>query len=205
MIRRLIACAAAALLTACGGLADQPDARAHSAPGTVLVIGDSTMTPVYVGERATPDYLADLTGAAVTNLAVSGTTACQADLAAIRAARADVVVANYGINDIGNGAEVYRDCMGRVANAARDAGSVLVLLQANRIVAGGQWSHARSNDAIAVIEVEKRAVAVDTGSYYCAQPALQWSLDLVPDGVHPGAKAKPLIAAALAACISRAM
>ena len=210
MIRHLITAAACACLVACGGGAG-PDpvfvtsgsAQAHRI--SVLVVGDSTMTPVYVGERATPDYVADLTGAAVTNLAVSGTTACQADLAAIRAARADVVVDNFAINDSGNSVEVYRECMGRIAAAAREAGSVLVLLQANRIVPGGQWSHARSNDAIAVMEAEKRAIAIDTGGYYCAQPALPWSLDLVPDGVHPGGKAKPAIAATLADCIGRAL
>lgn len=207
MIRRLIISAACALLAACGGggsAVDAPDARAHAHGLSVLVVGDSTMTPYWPGERSTPDYLAELTGATVTSLAVSGTDACQADLAAIRAAKASVVVANYGLNDAYGAAgqpryslTEYAKCLDAIDAAARDAGSVLVLLEANPTLPSPGWDAGRIDDYNQV----KRGI----GAYYCAQPALAWTSAELPDGQHPSKRAKPSIAATLADCIRRAL
>lgn len=208
-IKTICAVASALILTACGGGgADAPEFSPSVAPQarvmSVLVVGDSTMTPYWTGERSTPDYLAELTGASVTNLAVSGTDACQADLAAIRAARADVVAANYGLNDAYGAAgqpryslDAYAKCLDAIDAAARDAGSVLVLLAANPTLPSPGWDAGR----IDAYNQVKRGI----GAYYCAQPALKWSAAQLPDGQHPNAGVKPLIAAALAACIRSAL
>lgn len=208
MIRRLILSAACAALTACGGGGDAPEFTPSVAPQSkslsVLVVGDSTMTPYWAGERSTPDYLAELTGASVTNIAVSGTDACQADLAAIRAAKASVVVANYGLNDAYGAAgqpryslDAYAACLAAIDAAARDAGSVLVLLAANPTLPSPGWDAGR----IDAYNHVKRGI----GAYYCAQPAIRWGSAELPDGQHPNAGAKPAIAAALAACIRSAL
>lgn len=207
MIRSLILSAACAALTACGG-GGSPESAPSVAPQAkammVLVVGDSTMTPYWPGERSTPELLQELTGASVTNLAVSGTVACQADLAAIRAARADVVVVNYGLNDAygANGQpryslDAYAACLAAIDAAARDAGSVLVLLEANPTLPSPGWDASRIDSYNAI----KRGI----GAYYCAQPSIRWTAAELPDGQHPNAAAKPAIAAALAACIRSAL
>lgn len=206
MNRSLITAAACALLAACGGggapeftPSTAPAAQAHAAP-TVLVLGDSTFTPYWPGERSTPDYLPW----PVVNRAVSGTDACQADLAAIRAARADAVVANFGLNDAygANGApryslDAYAGCLRAIDAAARDAGSVLVLMAANPTLPSPGWDAGRIDSYNAV----KRGI----GAYFCTIPALSWTSVELPDGQHPSAAAKPAIAAALANCIERAL
>ena len=197
-------------LTGCGGGGGDaneltPSVATQSRSMSVLVVGDSTMTPYWPGERSTPDYLAEMTGASVTNLSVSGTDACQADLAAIRAARADVVVANYGLNDAYGASgqprhslTEYAKCLDAIDAAARDAGSVLVLLAANPTLPSPGWDSARIDSYNQV----KRATG---GAYYCAQPAIRWTAAELPDGQHPNSRAKPAIASALAECIGRAL
>lgn len=210
MIRRLIASACAALLTACGGggavEAGQPTMRAMSRPASapdILFMGDSTFTPVYPGELSTPDYAAGTKR--YVNVAVSGTMACQAPLDAVRQFLPRVVVSNFAINDSdGATLDQYRQCLRQIAQVTAEVGAVLVLVEANPIVPGGRWSYARSNEAIATFEAEKQAVARDTGSYYCRQPQITWTLTQIPDGVHPGDEAKPLIGAAINTCIERA-
>lgn len=213
--RIALVAAAAIWMTGCGGgaaPADRfepalaPSAQQATAPAvSVLVVGDSTMTPYWPGERSTPDLVAELTGATVTNLAVSGSTSCQADLAAIRAARADVVVSNYGMNEAyGNSGaprysrDEYAKCLRDIEAAARDAGSALVMLAANPTLPSPGWDAAR----IDAYNATKRGTP---GAYYCAQPSIRWTADELPDGQHPNARAKPLIAAALATCIRNAL
>lgn len=207
----------AAMLTGCGGGAAPADrfepslaapaAQQATAPAlSVLIVGDSTMTPVYPGEASTPDIVQQLLpGDRITNAAVSGTTACQADLHAIRTARVHVVVANYGINDAYGNASAprhsltdYAACLAAIADAARDAGSALVMLEANPILPSPGWDPARIADYNQV----KRATG---GAYYCAQPAIRWTNAELPDGQHPAASAKPAIAAALVRCIRNAL
>lgn len=210
MIRCLISSACIALLTACGGGgaagADQPTVHAAARPASapdILFMGDSTFTPVYAGELATPDYAAG--SKRYVNAAVSGTMACQAPLDAVRQYLPRVVVANYAINDSADTPlDQYSQCLRQIATVTAEVGAVLVLVEANTIVPGGRWSYARSNEVIATFEAAKQAVARDTGSYYCRQPQIAWSLDLIPDGVHPGNQAKPLIGAAINTCIERA-
>ena len=210
MIRRLVASACAALLTACGGggsaEADPPTVRATARPASapdILFMGDSTFVPVYAGELATPDYAAG--SKRYVNVAVSGTMACQAPLDAVRQFLPRVVVANYAINDSGGETlDQYSQCLRQIAQVTAEVGAVLVLVEANPIVAGGRWSYARSNKVIATYEAAKQVIAQDTGSYYCRQPQITWTLAQIPDGVHPGAEAKPLIGAAINTCIERA-
>lgn len=202
---RVCTLAVCALLAACGGGGNEDAAEFVPALATkpapsVLVVGDSTMTPYWPGERSTVDYLPWPSA----NLAVSGSTACDADLVAIRAARARVVVANYGLNDAygANGSprhspERYSDCLRDIDRAARDAGSVLVLLAANPTLPSPGWDAGRIDDYNAV----KRSI----GAYYCPMPALAWSSTHLPDGQHPSQAAKPAIAAALADCIARSV
>lgn len=211
MIHAIIKTAsAAALLVAlagCGGGSEPaPDATPSSAsrPLSVLALGDSTMTPYWPGEASVPEMVRAATGWRVDNRAVSGSTACQADLDAIRTSRADVVTANYGLNDAHglSGAprhdlSAYADCLERIAAAARDAGSALVLVAANPVLASPGWDAARIDGYNAA----KRGIG---GAYYCALPAITWSLQNLPDGQHPNGRAKPEIAAALVACIGRA-
>lgn len=201
----------AAALTACGGGSDtypttaQPQAI-QQAPLTVLTLGDSTTTPVYPGERSVPGLLADATGWRVTNIGVSGTTACMADLPAIRSARAAVVTANYAINDSAFETLPHdRECWDAIAAATKDAGSVLVVIESNPIAPGGQWSYSRDDATRRQFEAQKQRFATDAGAYYCRLPAITWTLDQLPDGVHPGALVKPLIAARYADCIRRAL
>lgn len=214
--RIALVAAAGIWMTGCGGgaaPADRfepalaPSAQQATAPAlSVLIVGDSTMTPVYPGEASTPDIVQQLLpGDRITNAAVSGTTACQADLQAIRTAHADVVVANYGINDAYGNASAprhsltdYAACLAAIADAARDAGSALVMLEANPILPSPGWNPAR----IADYNQAKRATG---GAYYCAQPAIRWTSAELPDGQHPAAPAKPAIAAALATCIRNAL
>jgi len=212
MIRRLITAAACAALAACGGggSADVPDAQGltRRAAETVLVVGDSTMTPVYPGERSTPDYVADLTGAAVTNLAVPGTVACQADVAAIRAAHADIVTANYALNDaVRAEGRQYEPCLRAIAAAAADAGSVLILVESNPVIEDSDpagW-HVMSEWGRQQLEAIKRRVAVDVGAMYCALPTRAWTYTDTPDRVHPTTRAKRFVAGAVATCIGKAL
>lgn len=196
-----------AALTGCGGGSEPaPDVTPASVsrPLSVLVLGDSTMTPYWPGEASVPEMVRAATGWRVDNRAVSGSTACQADLDAIRTARADVVTANYGLNDAYGLAGAprhdmgaYADCLERIAAAARDAGSVLVLVAANPVLASPGWDATRIDGYNAV----KRGIG---GAYYCALPSIAWSLENLPDGQHPNWRAKPEIAAALVGCVRRA-
>lgn len=207
IIKATSAIALLAALTGCGGGSElAPDVAPASASRTlsVLVLGDSTMTPYWPGEVSVPEMVRAASGWRVDNRAVSGSTACQAGIDAIRAARADVVTANYGLNDAYGLAgaprhdmSAYADCLERVAAAARDAGSVLVLVAANPVLASPGWDATRIDGYNAA----KRGVG---GAYYCALPAIVWSLENLPDGQHPNGRAKPEIAAALVGCIGRA-
>lgn len=207
MIRRLIASACAALLTACGGgTSIEPGmATASAAPASqriALFVGDSTFTASYHGESRTPDLVQ---GVIAVNAAVSGTTSCAADLAQIKSMHATFVIANYAINDsVALTSDQYTACMQQIATAAKDAGSELILVEANAIVPGGSWSAHHDQEAVRSMEAIKVQIAQQVGAYYCRQPLIDWSLAYLPDGVHPGAAAKPLIAAAIAACIERA-
>lgn len=213
MIRRIITAAACAALTACGG-GSGPDPVfttsniAQAARVSVLVVGDSTMTPVYPGERSTPDYVADLTDATVINIAVPGTVACQADLAAIRAARADIVASNYALNDaVRAEGRQYEPCLRAIAAAAADAGSVLILVESNPVIEDSDpagW-HVMSEWGRQQIEAIKRRVAVDVGAMYCALPAHAWTYADTPDRVHPTTRAKQFMAGVIATCIGRAL
>lgn len=204
-----VAGALAALLTGCGGgggTEQAPDftPASVSAPMSVLVLGDSTMTPYWPGEASVPEMVRAATGWRVDNRAVSGSTSCQADMDAIRTARADVVTANYGLNDAYGLAGAprhdmgaYTDCLERIAAAARDAGSVLVLVAANPVLASPGWDATRIDGYNAA----KRGIG---GAFYCALPSIAWSLETLPDGQHPNRRAKPDIAAALLGCVGRA-
>lgn len=206
-LRNLVAGACALLLAACGGggggEAEAPTVHIASQPRTVLFVGDSTFTRYWPGQISTPDHIAQMTGARVQNLAVPGTTACDAPLAQIREAHADIVVANYGLNDAyGHGGmpryslDTYSTCLRAIAAAAHDAGSALVMLAANPILPSPGWDAGRIDPYNAV----KRGI----GSYYCDQPALAWSFTYLPDGQHPSSAATQAIASALAICIERA-
>lgn len=206
MIRRLIASACAALLTACGGGESPrvaPITQSASQQRTILFVGDSTFTRYWSDQVSTPDRIAQMTGTRVQNLAVSGTTACDAPLEQIRAARADIVVSGYGLNDAygnagapRNSLAAYATCLRAIAAAADDAGSVLVWLAANPILPSPGWDASRIHTY--------NAVTRGVGSYYCAQPDLAWSLTYLPDGQHPSPAAIPAIASSLAICIERA-
>lgn len=205
MIRSAAVAAACAVLAACGGGGQEPapvKRAAQAVEQVALFVGDSTFAASYAGEPRTPDLVS---GIATIDAAVSGSTSCAADVALILSTGAAVVVANYSINDsvVLTDAQ-YVGCMGRIAQAAQDAGSVLVLVEANPIVPGGSWSSHHDHAAVRQKEAQKLQVAMQWGAYYCQQPALPWSLELVPDGVHPGPLAKPGIAAAISQCIARA-
>lgn len=200
-------------LTGCGGGGSdavelQPAIAPHAAapaPVSVLVLGDSTMTPYWPGQQSTPDLLRAATGWAIENMAVSGTTACQAPLDAIRKTRAGVVVANYGLNDAYganasplHSTDAYAACLQKIADAAREAGAVLIWMESNPILSNPGWDAERIKSYDAV----KRSIGP---AYYCAQPAVAWDMRSLPDGMHPNNTARPAIAAALAACILRAI
>lgn len=83
---------------------------------------------------------------------------------------------------------------------ACDAPVDLIAVQANPIAPGGRWSPYRSDAAVREYDAIKRTAL--PGALWCAQPALSWGLDLLPDGVHPGRLAKPHIGMAISQCIT---
>lgn len=117
MKRISLVAALTATLSACGGGAPATPSECTSRVVTVALLGDSTQygidgtttTPGYFGDQAVNNPGAELQavmntqfglGAViVTNYGVSGTTAAQAP----RGVTADVIVENYGINDMVGG------------------------------------------------------------------------------------------------------
>lgn len=200
-------------LTGCGGggsdaVEMQPAIVVHAAapaPVSVLFVGDSTMTPYWAGQQSTPELVRTSTGWSVENIAVSGTTACQAPIDTIRKTRAAVVVANFGLNDAyganaspRHSTDAYAACLQRIADAARDAGAALVWMESNPILSNPGWDAER----IKSYDATKRSVGP---AYYCAQPAVAWDMRSLPDGMHPNNTVRPAIATALAACIRSAL
>lgn len=169
----------------------------------VLILGDSTMTPIYDGERDVPALASEMLGGALLdNRAVGGTTVQDAPLALIKATRAPLVVANYAINDSHLGTpEAYRAGLLRLIEACTAAGKRLILLQSNPMVPGGRVYHLRPEPPRAAFEAVKREVAAARGITYCTLPPHDWALADAPDGVHPGLRGKQLIAAALVRCL----
>lgn len=208
-IRPLIAALSACILTACGGGGGTDSTAPDTAPAeiapSVLMLGDSTLTRYWPGAQSTPDHLQALTGWTVTNAAVSGQDACQAPLQQIRSTTALVVAANYGLLDAYGDAgkprhtpDQYRICLERIAAAAKDAGAVLVWIQATPTLPSPGWD----TQQIAPYDALKRQVGP---AYYCEAPKISWTSAELPDGQHLSTPAMIASAAQIAACIKSAL
>lgn len=165
-IDALVIAALCASCTGCGGGSESPRAATAScaAPTTVALLGDSTMA----GQGSRIQVLMDARFGAgkvvVTNYGVPGSRAFQAPHV-----EADVVVANYGINDMNSIApEDFR---------AEMAGLGATLLETQNPTVGGD----RAPLYVDIVRGLGLPVA-DTYAFVLARP--DWQADL-RDGVHP--------------------
>lgn len=193
MIRALAVLACAAL-AACGGGAASPlqPTQIASAPVSsctprvvsVALLGDSTMVgmdgaspgnqsvaPHNPGVELQADMDARFGAGAVvvTDYGVAGSTALQAN-----PVKADVVVANYGINDM----RTYGESIADYTAAMRAVGATLIETQ-NPIVGGSTWNE---DDFVAAAKGLGLPVA-DTHTYVLGLS--DWQSYLGPIGIHP--------------------
>lgn len=199
-----------AILTACGGGGSQ-DTPAQAEPAqvpprvTVGLYGDSIM----VGEGAA--LARDATAYAVTSHAVSGTTlqwAIQARL--IESAPEDVVVIAYGTNDALMRAGYYSPT--EYGNALRTVtasllanGKRVVIETPPRVIVDLAPAGRYSNVGADQYADAARSAAADMRVMLCDRNTRAVSADTMPDGVHPVPAVSTENAAALAACIAKAI
>lgn len=178
----LVIAAICASCTGCGGGSDdRTQAAAVCRPVTVALLGDSTQLgrddapgePSFAPHAPGVELQADMdavfgAGAVVvTNYAVSGTTAAQAPHVV-----ADIVVANYGINDMRTGVSVAD-----FAAAMRATGATLIETQSP--IADRTWPEASFVAAARGLGLP----VADVNAYVLALPG--WQAHLHDVGVHP--------------------
>lgn len=182
MAKSILCAALAIALSACGGGgADQPAASPAQAPAqggatctprvvTVSLLGDSTMAGQGGRIQRAMDEQFGVGATVVTNFAVSGTTSGQANRIA-----ADVIVANYGINDGKQGVPVdqYRANMLALHPT---------LIETQSPVIGPTWPEVDYVSASTSAAADLGVPVADTYAYVRTVPHWQ---TYVEDGTHP--------------------
>lgn len=185
-MKRLLALFVLALLTACGGSGDDPTQQVASCTArvvSVVLLGDSTqvgayLTPANGYQTADPSPATELQAnmdsefgpgaVVVTTYAVSGSAATQAPHVV-----GDVIVENFGINDM----RTYGETMADYVAAVKATGATLIVTQ-SPIVGGYQWDEAGHVAAVAAIGLP----VADVHAYVSALN--DWQA-LLSDGIHP--------------------
>lgn len=202
--KALLACVTAAFLVACGGgeapaLQQQQPASAPpvSAPvllpnctprqATVALMGDSTMFRLGDRVQAWMDTRFGPGWVLVTNYGFSGTRTFDAPIIA----PADIVAANYGINDMR-----HEDGDTAALFGQRMAGLHLTLVETQSPVVYGQGTlagvpgGAYDQDGYVAAAMSIGLPVADTYHYVLSLPNWQ---TMIPDGVHPDDKLMDLI------------
>lgn len=172
MAKSILGAALVLALAGCGGGGSEAEMTAfvrtscHNHITTVSLLGDSTMlgTGILVQEAMTDRFGAG--SVAVSNYAVGGTTSAQA-----QRHPADIVVANYGINDMRQGVSIAQFKANMIA-----AHATIIETQspiADRSLPESEYVAAAASLGIAV---------ADTNAYVLSRP--DWQSMLV-DGIHP--------------------
>lgn len=174
MAGRILAAMLAACVAGCGGGAGADEAgtptfaqkSCHGHVTTVSLLGDSTMlgTGILVQEAMTIRF--GIESVAVTNYGIGGTTSGQA-----RPHPADIVVANYGINDMRDGVSIAQFKANMVAIHA-------TIIETQSPVADRSFPEGGYVGATTSMGID----VADTNAYVLSLP--NWQAMLV-DGVHP--------------------